>query len=147
MSDGDGTLNRLKWAVYVGAIVLIIVQIIIGVYQYQTGGLTFDSALNRVLFIGFGAYLYFTERRQVRERKRNVEFRELEGRIDDDLRLAVRFVFLNAGVFGENDDDIDEWAAHAARIFDVDEAKVRNEFERLRADLEYHSRTGELPDP
>lgn len=145
MTRRDNGVDRLKWAVYVGAAGLILIQIPIGYINVQSGD--HIELITRVLMILLGVFLIWNQRLQDRNRSKSHDFAELERRVDDDLRPAVRFVFLNAPMFsGFSDDAVKEWSRVAASVFGVEQERVVTAVESMKVDLEYHARTGRLPD-
>lgn len=113
--------------------------------NYRAGDLSI--AFNHLLFASIGIGFLVADYRNGGSSSPDEEILEIESRIDDDLRPAVRFVANNDELFTVLDDHSeDDLYGIAAEYYDVREDRLRMAVEGLRADLETFARTGEVPE-
>lgn len=126
------------------SVLLVVVNLPIAYANYRAGDVTiaFNHALFAFIGIGFLATEFLTEDPS----PPTEEIKELESRMDPEVRPALRFVANNEMLFSAVDDHSrDDLIELAADYYDVNEERIRRAREELQADMEVLARTGELP--
>lgn len=132
----------MKWGVYVGASLLFAMNVFFFYRDFIVGN-DISGALNSVIFGIIGITMIVWERKSSKQYEMQQKFNEIQSQWDEEMLMTVKFVAVNTGTFGGPPQ---KWIAVAADISDKDPERIERAFEEFHADLEYLSRTGDLPD-